>query len=124
MLEGCHEVSTKPSLLQAEQAQISQPDFTGEVPQYSYQLHDPPLDLIQQVHAPLILGTPQQYAVFQVGVILILKSNSSCFAGVLVSIHNITRKVTHKIYPKLGNSYQLPDVVYISENDSEQTNVN
>ncbi|KAK4808881.1 hypothetical protein QYF61_007996 [Mycteria americana] len=65
--EGCYKVSPEPSLLQAEQPQLSQPVFIGEVLQPSDHLHGPPLDLLQQVHVLLMLGAPQVDAVLQVG---------------------------------------------------------
>ncbi|KAK4818444.1 hypothetical protein QYF61_013131 [Mycteria americana] len=60
VLEGCYKVSPEPSLLQAEQPQLSQPVFIGEVLQPSDRLHGPPLDLLQQVHVLLMLG-PQSW---------------------------------------------------------------
>ncbi|XP_014803059.1 PREDICTED: complex III assembly factor LYRM7 isoform X1 [Calidris pugnax] len=53
------------SLLQAEQSQLSQLVFVGEVLQPSDHLCGPPLDLLQQVHV-LMLG-PELDAVPQVG---------------------------------------------------------
>ncbi|KAK4826033.1 hypothetical protein QYF61_003854 [Mycteria americana] len=61
VLEGCYKVSLQPSLLQAEQRQLSQPVFTGEALQPSDHLHGPPLDSLQQ--PVLVLGialTPLQ----------------------------------------------------------------
>jgi len=49
VLEGCNKVSTEPSLLQAEQPQLSQPFPLGEVLQPSHHFCGPPLDLPQQV---------------------------------------------------------------------------
>ncbi|KAK4831140.1 hypothetical protein QYF61_015443 [Mycteria americana] len=53
--------------LKAEQPQLSQPVFTGEVFQPSDHLRGPPLDLLQQVHVLLMLGVPELKAVLQVG---------------------------------------------------------
>ncbi|KAK4812888.1 LOW QUALITY PROTEIN: hypothetical protein QYF61_024244 [Mycteria americana] len=65
VLEGCYKVSLEPSLLQAEQPQLSQPVFIGEVLQPSDHLHGPPLDSLQQVHVLLMLGSPELDAVLQ-----------------------------------------------------------
>ncbi|KAK4817241.1 hypothetical protein QYF61_005263 [Mycteria americana] len=51
----------------AEQPQLSQPVFTGEVLQPSDHLCGPPLDSLQQVHVLLMLGTPELDAVLWVG---------------------------------------------------------
>ncbi|KAK4828770.1 hypothetical protein QYF61_000795 [Mycteria americana] len=67
VLEGCYKVSPEPSLLQAEQPQLSQPFFTGEVIQPSDHLCGPPLDSLQQVHVLLMLGAPEVNVVLQVG---------------------------------------------------------
>ena len=50
VLEYCNQVSPQPSLLRAEQHQLSQPVFIGVVLQPSDHLCGPPLDLLQQVH--------------------------------------------------------------------------
>ncbi|KAK4827142.1 LOW QUALITY PROTEIN: hypothetical protein QYF61_014736 [Mycteria americana] len=65
VLEGCYKVSPELSLLQAEQAQLSQPVFIEEVLQPSDHLHGPPLDLLPQVHVLLTLGAPDLNAVLQ-----------------------------------------------------------
>ncbi|KAK4826170.1 hypothetical protein QYF61_006032 [Mycteria americana] len=65
VLEGCYKVSPEPSLLQAEQPQLSQPVFTGEVLQPSDHLCGPLLDSLQQLHVLLTLGTPELNAVVQ-----------------------------------------------------------
>ncbi|KAK4808149.1 hypothetical protein QYF61_000129 [Mycteria americana] len=65
VLEGCYKVSPEPSLLQAEQPQLSQPVFIGEVFQPSDHLGGPPLDLLQQVHVLLMLGAPELDTVLQ-----------------------------------------------------------
>ena len=44
VLKGHNEVSPEPSLLQAEQLQLSQPFFAGEAFQPSGHFHGPPLD--------------------------------------------------------------------------------
>ncbi|KAK4813670.1 hypothetical protein QYF61_017637, partial [Mycteria americana] len=67
VLEGCYKVSPEPSLLQAEQPQLSQPVFIGEVLQPSHHLRGPPLDSLQQVHVLLMLGAPELDTVLQVG---------------------------------------------------------
>ena len=58
VLKGCSEVSLEPSLLQAKQAQIPQPFFTGEVLQPSDHLCGHPLDLLQQLCILPALGAP------------------------------------------------------------------
>ena len=55
-LEGCNEVSPEPSVLQAKQTQLPQTFFTGEVFHTSDHLPGPPLDPIQQLHIPPVLG--------------------------------------------------------------------
>ncbi|KAK4821962.1 hypothetical protein QYF61_004966 [Mycteria americana] len=67
VLAGCYKVSPQPSLLQAEQSQLSQPVFTGEVLQPLDHFHGSPLDLPQQVHVLLMLGAPELDAALQVG---------------------------------------------------------
>ncbi|KAK4831476.1 hypothetical protein QYF61_017724 [Mycteria americana] len=66
VLEGCYKVSLEPSLLQAEQPQLSQPIFIGEVLQPSDHLCGLPLDSLQQVHVLFMLGAPELDAVLQV----------------------------------------------------------
>ncbi|KAK4810174.1 hypothetical protein QYF61_010486 [Mycteria americana] len=66
VLEVCYKVFLEPSLLQAEQPQLSQPVFIGKVLQPSDHLHGPPLDLLQQVHVLLMLGAPELNAALQV----------------------------------------------------------
>ncbi|KAK4813652.1 hypothetical protein QYF61_014951 [Mycteria americana] len=51
----------------AEQPQLSQPVFIGEVLQASDHLGGPPLDSLQQVQVLLMLGAPELDAVLQVG---------------------------------------------------------
>ena len=53
----------QPSLLQAEQAQLPQPVFVGEVLQPSDHLCVPPLDPLQQLPVFLVLGAPDLDAV-------------------------------------------------------------
>ncbi|KAK4810670.1 hypothetical protein QYF61_007470 [Mycteria americana] len=65
ILEGCYKVSPEPSLLQAEQPQLSQPVFVGEVLQPSDHFCGPPLDPLQQLHV-LVLRAPELDAVLQV----------------------------------------------------------
>ncbi|KAK4830027.1 LOW QUALITY PROTEIN: hypothetical protein QYF61_008365 [Mycteria americana] len=65
--KGRNEVSLEPSLLQAEQAQLSQPFLTGEMFQPSDHFCDPPLDLLQQVHVFPVLRAPELDAVLQMG---------------------------------------------------------
>ncbi|KAK4810922.1 hypothetical protein QYF61_013330 [Mycteria americana] len=67
ILKCCHKVSLEPSLLQAEQPQLSQPVLIGEVFQPSDHFCGPPLDLLQQACVFLILETPELDAVLQVG---------------------------------------------------------
>ncbi|KAK4821804.1 hypothetical protein QYF61_003833 [Mycteria americana] len=67
VLEGCYKVSPEPFLLQAEQPQLSQAVFIGEVLQPSDHLCGPPLDLLRQVHVRLLLGAPELNAVLQGG---------------------------------------------------------
>jgi len=60
-------VSPQPSLVKAEQPQISQPFFIGEVFYRSDHFCGPPLDLLQQVHVFPVLRAPELDAVLQVG---------------------------------------------------------
>jgi len=57
----------EPSLLQAEQPQLSQPLLTGEVFQPFDHLCGPPLDPLQQVHVCSVLRAPELDAGLQVG---------------------------------------------------------
>ncbi|KAK4816292.1 LOW QUALITY PROTEIN: hypothetical protein QYF61_014590 [Mycteria americana] len=66
VLEGCYKVSPQPSLLQAEQPQLSQPVLTGEVLQPSDHFRGPPWYSLQQLHVLLVLRTPELDAVLQV----------------------------------------------------------
>ncbi|KAK4806889.1 hypothetical protein QYF61_012610 [Mycteria americana] len=65
LLKGCNKVSPEPSLLQAEQPQLSQPFFIGEVFQPSDHFCGLPLDPLQQVHVFLVLRAPELDAVLQ-----------------------------------------------------------
>ncbi|KAK4819021.1 hypothetical protein QYF61_024137 [Mycteria americana] len=67
ILKGHNTVSTEPSLLWAEQPQLSQPFSIGEVFHPSDHSCGPPLDLLQQVHVFPVLRTPELDAVLQVG---------------------------------------------------------
>ncbi|KAJ7399066.1 hypothetical protein BTVI_118555 [Pitangus sulphuratus] len=51
----------------AEQSQLFQPDFTGEVLQPSDHLGGPSLDLLQEAYVPPVQGTPELDAVLQIG---------------------------------------------------------
>ena len=62
-LKGHSEVSPESSLLQAEQDQTPQPFFIEEMLQPSQHPQSPPLDLLQQLHIPPVLGN----TVFQMG---------------------------------------------------------
>jgi len=64
-LEGHNKVSPQPSLLQAEQPQLSHPFLLGEVFQTSDHLHGHPLDPLQRAHVLLMLGAPEPNAVLQ-----------------------------------------------------------
>ena len=66
VLEGCNETSLEPSPLQAEHAELPQPFFIEEVLQSSDHFHSPPLDLLQQLHIFLVLGSPGLDTLFQV----------------------------------------------------------
>jgi len=66
VLEGCYKVSLEPSLLQAEQLQLSQPFLIAEVLQPSDHFCGPPLDLLQQVHVFPVLRAPELDAGLQV----------------------------------------------------------
>ncbi|KAK4808555.1 hypothetical protein QYF61_009858 [Mycteria americana] len=65
LLEGFYKVSRQPSLLQAEQPQLSQPVLVGEVLQPSDHFCGPPLDPLQQLHVLLVLRAPELDAVLQ-----------------------------------------------------------
>ena len=66
ILKGCCKVSLQPSLLQAEQTQISQPLLPGEVLQLSDHFCGPPLDRLQQLHVFPVLRAPELDAGLQV----------------------------------------------------------
>jgi len=65
------EVTPEPSLLQAEQPQLTHPVLIGEVFQPSDHLRGPSLDPLQHIHVLLMLGAPELDAVLQVGCDLI-----------------------------------------------------
>ncbi|KAM9644853.1 uncharacterized protein ACIBXB_013062 [Morphnus guianensis] len=67
ILKGCSKVSLEPSLLQAEQPQLSQPVLTGEVFHPSDHFCGPPLDPLQEAHVFPVLRTPELEAALQVG---------------------------------------------------------
>ncbi|KAK4826321.1 hypothetical protein QYF61_007406 [Mycteria americana] len=67
ILKGHSKVSLESSLLQAEQPQVSQPVFIGEVFHPSDHFCGPLLDPFQQVHVFPVLRTPELDAVLQVG---------------------------------------------------------
>ena len=58
VLEGHYKVPL-PSLLQAEESQISQPVPIGEVLQPSDYPRGHPVDLLQQLHVLFVLGAPK-----------------------------------------------------------------
>ena len=60
VLEGCCKVPPGPSLLQAEEPNLSQPVLILEVLQTSDHLRGPPLDPLQQLHVLPVLG-PQKW---------------------------------------------------------------
>lgn len=59
VLKGRRKVSAEPSLLQAEQGQLSQPFVTGEVFHPSDGVCGPRLDPLQEGRAFLVLRTPE-----------------------------------------------------------------
>ena len=59
-------VSPGPSLLQAEQPQLSQPFLVAEVFQPSDHLCAPPLNPLQQLYVLLVLGAPELHVGLQV----------------------------------------------------------
>ncbi|CAM9277954.1 unnamed protein product, partial [Bubo scandiacus] len=58
-------VSLEPSLLQAEQPQLSHPFFIGELFQPSDNFCGPILDLLYQIHVLLMLGAPELNTILQ-----------------------------------------------------------
>uniref|UniRef100_A0A8V5HH54 DDB1- and CUL4-associated factor 1 n=1 Tax=Melopsittacus undulatus TaxID=13146 RepID=A0A8V5HH54_MELUD len=64
ILEGCCEVSTQ-LLFSRLNSPFSQPVFVWKVLQPPYHSHASPLDLFQQFHVLLVLGTPELHTVFQ-----------------------------------------------------------
>lgn len=61
----CWETPPEPSLLLAEQSQLSQPFLTLQMPQSISHLCGLLLDLLQYVYVSLVLGIPKQDKVFQ-----------------------------------------------------------
>ena len=55
-MEEHSELPLEPSVFQIEQAQLPQPSFIAEVLQISNHLHGPPLNLLQQLNIPPVLG--------------------------------------------------------------------
>ena len=66
-VEGHYKVPPEPSLLQAEQTQLSQPVPISKALQPSDHFHGPPLDLLQQPYVLLMLRALEVDAVLQVG---------------------------------------------------------
>ena len=66
-MEGCNEVSSQPSLLQTEQAQLLQPDFIGEALQLSDYPTGPPLSSVQILHILSMLRAPDLDEILQMG---------------------------------------------------------
>ena len=62
-----NDVTSQPSLLQAEQAQLPQPVFVEEVLQPSDHLRAPSLDPLQQLLVFIALGAPDMDVVLQMG---------------------------------------------------------
>lgn len=67
ILEDHSEVSSEPSFLQAQQAQLLHHFFIGGVLQAFDHLHGPPLDTLRQLHIVLTLRTPGLDTVLQMG---------------------------------------------------------
>lgn len=67
VLKSHNEVCPQPYLLQNEQANLPQTFFITEVLQPFDHRHGPPLDLFQQLHIFLALGTPALDTVLQMG---------------------------------------------------------
>ena len=67
MLNGCNQVTSEPSLLQAEQPQLSQPVLVVDVFHPLSHFCGPPLDALQQLHVSPVLRTPHLDTVLQVG---------------------------------------------------------
>ena len=66
-MEGCCKVLLEPSLLQAEEPQLSQPVLLGVVLKPSDYLYGPPLHPLQQLHILLVLGAAELDAVLWEG---------------------------------------------------------
>ncbi|KAK4827202.1 hypothetical protein QYF61_015230 [Mycteria americana] len=95
--EGCYKISPELSLLQAEQPQLSQPVFIGEVFQPSDHLRGPPLDWLQQVHVLLMLGAPELNTILQpVFVFGIAPTHVQDLAFSLVELHEVRTGPTLK----------------------------
>ena len=67
MPKRCKKTSLQPSLLQAEQPQLSQPFLTAEVLQPPDQFCGPTLDLLRQVHVFPVLRALELDTGLQVG---------------------------------------------------------
>ena len=65
-MRGHCQVTSEPSLLQAEQPQLSQPVLIGEVFHPLDHFSGPPLDAIQQFRVSPVLQTSHVDAVYQV----------------------------------------------------------
>ncbi|KAK4818676.1 hypothetical protein QYF61_017421 [Mycteria americana] len=74
----------------AEQPQLSQPVFIGEVLQPSDHFHGPPLDLLQQLHVLLVLRAPELDAVLQ-GTVGLLGCERTLSAHIQLSVHQYTK---------------------------------
>ena len=69
ILKGFYQVFLEPSLLQAEEPQLSQPILIGEVFHPLDHFSDPPLHALQQVYVSPVIRTPQPDIALQVRII-------------------------------------------------------
>ncbi|KAK4814241.1 LOW QUALITY PROTEIN: hypothetical protein QYF61_012737 [Mycteria americana] len=86
-------VSPQPSLLQAEQPQLSQPVLVGEVLQPSDHLRGPPVDSLQQLHVLLVLRAPDIVLQDTVG---LLGCEHTLLAHVQLFVHQYPQVLFHR----------------------------
>lgn len=108
-------VSPEPSLLQAEQPQLSQSVLPGEVLQLSDHLCSPPLDSLQKAHILLMVGVPEvntvhlslKQAFRRSQINYVLKITYFCNTGCMSNLEDHLRGITSthlkldEIYPTL-----------------------
>ncbi|KAK4830182.1 hypothetical protein QYF61_008973 [Mycteria americana] len=118
VLKGCSKVSLEPSLLQAEQAQLSQPFLIREVLQPSDHFCGPALDPLQQVCVFPVLRTPELDAALQ-DTVGFLGCECTLLAHVQLFIHQYPQVLLHRaaLNPFISQPVLIPGVALTQVQD-------